>query len=1611
MAEFYTDLSKMKNINRSTEDLCADIDRIEKEVDQVVSKLKVSSSSMNKIKSSIKNASQLVGSERQKLQVLTNALNQAIIAYNNTEKSITDYAINNKINEELSNVLNDIDQTKKKYGLDSNSEYSGDPVNVCNGNYVYEKVCIELETETELRIRIFYNIQNDEGSVLGRGWTHSWGDKIVEEDELIYVVKDDASRNYFYKKGGKYHALPGNQCTLQETDGMYLVEEPEGNKWLFDKSGKLIQKETINSNVIKLIYDDNNRLSQVKDPYNNFFQFEYMDNGENIYIVDHTGRRVVWEIKEGILWSVITPENRKTEYRYNKNGWLYELTNANGKKGLENIYDDQGRTVKQIFPDGGVIQYKYDNNQVTMIEQNGNKVIYEHDEHYRNTKTIYLDGVETFTFDENNNRNSYTDKRGNTSYYEYDKKGNLVSFINAKKDKMELQYTLKNQVQEVRLNDKVLHVSKYDDNNRVISTINPEGYEDRYEYDEKGNPILVTRPDGSCVHMAYDTKGNLIRLTNESGGTTDYEYNDRNQVIRSRDSLNNVTEYAYNDEDELIWTRDGMNNERHYEYDACGNLVRFIDFNGAETHITYNDMNKPVEITNPEGSATKIEYNKMWNIQTLHEPTGATTTYEYDELQRVTRVINALGKEQILEYDACGNLIRRVNEEGAEYRLTYDELNRPIEVIDPIGVKTEAEYDDLGNVLKVKYSDGKEENYQYNLSGKMTQYTDRNGYTKMFSYNELGLLTSIRDEEGILEEYDYYKGGLLKEERYVDGSGKEYKYDLNGNVIELADFNGNIWKFTYDCLGRVSSVEQNNGQMETYTYDPVGNITSVIDKNGNHTRYQYSMSGNLLKVIDALGYETRYEYDSCSRLVSIIQPEQKVINAESVNEFNDGKFRVTKYSRDLLGNVVSICDPAGNITNYQYDNMGRVVGEIDAEGKSAICEYNLDGTIKGYAYPDGRAVKYSYNDLKQLIQIEDWIGKTRISVDTNGKIEKISSSDGKEIQYRWGKRGEQLGIVYPNGDKVDYKYNENMQLVETLYNNISACKYQYYRNGKIKEKQYSDAFSTLYRYHSFGHVAEIIHMNNESILEKFSYSYGSSGKKSDITHFCDGVTDKYHYEYDAVGSLIAVSKNGKLEERYQYDSFGNRVSAIIRGENIKYQYNNANQLILMSNSHGEHTYQYDSRGNLNTEIENGRIIGTFKYNQMDLLEEAKINNQRILYGYDYLGRRVSKDVYNSDKKESSYQYSYELTREYNNLLSIVTSEEEKNVLWDMGLLGYAKGSGTQFCMCDEKMTPSYMVEGNKVYPSAKYDSFGVRILAEKETNELGFSGYRHEGETGLNYVNAREYRPELGRFLSKDVRAGMITVPISLNLYTYCMNDPVNAYDPSGQIAVWLAGGIVGAVVNVGTKVAGDVVNSVKSGKIQVSSWESYVGTATGGFTSGVVFATTGNAAAAGAAGAAVETFTTNGLSMIAGETGYRKEDGYSWKNLIGSTAKDAVAGATTGFAFGAAAKYVKIPGITAGRGSFQAVWKQVMTKAANGQIANVTMRTLGKGLVAYGLVRSVDQIIQKGRKELIEWVKRKGKDTIKAYIDGKTSGTRVETNAKRYLTGNYQNGHCPAEG
>ena len=67
-------------------------------------------------------------------------------------------------------------------------------------------------------------------------------------------------------------------------------------------------------------------------------------------------------------------------------------------------------------------------------------------------------------------------------------------------------------------------------------------------------------------------------------------------------------------------------------------------------------------------------------------------------------------------------------------------------------------------------------------------------------------------------------------------------------------------------------------------------------------------------------------------------------------------------------------------------------------------------------------------------------------------------------------------------------------------------------------------------------------------------------------------------------------------------------------------------------------------------------------------------------------------------------------------------------------------------------------------------------------NPIRYRGYYYDAEVGLYYLKSRYYDPEVGRFISPDDTEYLDPEKLDgLNLYAYCLNNPVMYVDPDGR--------------------------------------------------------------------------------------------------------------------------------------------------------------------------------------------------------------------------------------
>ena len=101
-----------------------------------------------------------------------------------------------------------------------------------------------------------------------------------------------------------------------------------------------------------------------------------------------------------------------------------------------------------------------------------------------------------------------------------------------------------------------------------------------------------------------------------------------------------------------------------------------------------------------------------------------------------------------------------------------------------------------------------------------------------------------------------------------------------------------------------------------------------------------------------------------------------------------------------------------------------------------------------------------------------------------------------------------------------------------------------------------------------------------------------------------------------------------------------------------------------------------------------------------------------------------------------------------------------------------------------------MLTSTAIEPLLRFDSWGKPLstsgsLASTlgKDNPFRYRGYVYDEETGFYYLQSRYYNPEVGRFISADVLLSTGQGVLGHNAYAYCLNDPINSVDSTGNFS------------------------------------------------------------------------------------------------------------------------------------------------------------------------------------------------------------------------------------
>ncbi len=835
---------------------------------------------------------------------------------------------------------------------------------------------------------------------------------------------------------------------------------------------------------------------------------------------------------------------------------------------------------------------------------------------------------------------------------------------------------------------------------------------------------------------------------------------------------------------------------RSFEYDDNGRLASIVDRFGNETVISRDENGVPVSMTSPDGITTILDIDENNHLNQITYADGASFDFEYDPEGLMTNKIEPEGNQFGHQFETNGRLVLATDEEGGTWAYSKDRYANG----DTLVQATSAE----GN--NTSYRDVTESTGAY-----VSTITGPAGAETLYSRSDDGLRVTKSTSCGMAFSF-------LKD---IDS---EYQYEFVREMIETTPsgleritVRDKIYSPDY-TTGGIDSITNTitvNGKTTT-TEDNLESQITVTSPEGRTATMLYNPDTLQTDSISIPGlFETTYAYDDRGRLGSVLTG-----------------IRETAYDYNTQGFLESITDAENQTTRYAYDEIGRVTRIDGSDSSSVWFSYDSNGNMTvltnpniiehGFGYnqvnlndsyqtPISDSYSFNYDRDRQLTQINFPSGKQINNIyDATRLIQVRTPEENIDYTYLCGEKVESItngsdGIAYGYDGKfltseilsgtlsqsLVYAYNDDFNITAFTYAG-DTTDYSYDNDGLmtgagiftitrnvdngLPESVSSVSLNLNRIFNGYGEVEAESSTINTLAFGSWNLTRNNNGRITQKTETLAGVTSDYAYTYDTLGRLLTVTKDSTLVEEYQYNVNGTRTYEMNSLRDISgrsYTYSNEDHLLTA----GDVSYQYDLDGFLTSKTD-GADVTQYDYSvRGELLNVTLPDGKYIEYIYDPSGRRIAKKINGTISEKYLW---HGMTR----LLAVYDGND--NLLM-------------RFEYADARM-PLAMRQGNMIY-YLSYDPIGSLRLVADETGSVvktitydifgnvvfdnnplfnipfGFGGGFYDKDTGLARFGYRDYDPDIGRWTAKDpvlFRGG------SIDLYGYCLNDPINAVDLIG---------------------------------------------------------------------------------------------------------------------------------------------------------------------------------------------------------------------------------------
>ena len=585
------------------------------------------------------------------------------------------------------------------------------------------------------------------------------------------------------------------------------------------------------------------------------------------------------------------------------------------------------------------------------------------------------------------------------------------------------------------------------------------------------------------------------------------------------------------------------------------------------------------------------------------------------------------------------------------------------------------------------------------------------------------------------------------------------------------------------------TVDDEKGVATTRVYDPYGRMRRVIADSAatsagtrnNTTSFSYDALDRLVSTTMPGGGTTRYAYDTLGRMTSRHHPDA---DAATLYKYDDlGRMR---FSQDARQRAAGTSNATRKVTYTVYDDFGRVtrVGEaaanfsrLDPERSYAFennasswrsrMTYDDDVLGSGPNYAQGRLTKVEENtDADAAAEVVheyayDHLGSVRVK-----QVEIEGLTGAKTAAYTHDLAGRVTRLVYPDGAQARYAYDSAGRLsrVGDAKGNTLAA-YTHTAAGNIATHVAGvDVVTGTFTYNPREWVTDLNYAG--TFRSKLTYDLAGNVTRQEYSHG-SAASKTADYAYDALYRITGFDLTGGTSRDYAYDRSGNLTSMVTGSSTLTYNYSagsTPNRLDSTTGTGGQ-AYDYNQNGWMTR-----KGTDTVRYDYRGLT--TGYGSARYLMDPDR--RRVKKTVGTST--------TYYVRGPGGNVLAEYSGQNLSANYVYAGSRRIARiaGSSASYYLADHLGSTRSLVDGDGAITAAyDYWPYG-KVLASSGTGftHFRFTGHERDAESGLDYMLARSYAYDVGRFLRPDPMQDEYP---GISPYAYAANNPLKYVDPDGR--------------------------------------------------------------------------------------------------------------------------------------------------------------------------------------------------------------------------------------